>query len=55
VLTDAFARSAELMALEYPAQTFAKGLLALAFVVRYREVTAKQPAPFAEARSPRMA
>ena len=40
VLSDVFARSLALMALEYPAQTLANGFLALAFAVRLREVTA---------------
>jgi hypothetical protein len=44
VLTDAFATTLALMALEYPAQTLANGLLALAFIVRYREVAAFRPA-----------
>jgi hypothetical protein len=39
VFADAFARSVALMALEYPSQTLANGLLALAFIVRLREVT----------------
>jgi hypothetical protein len=39
VFADVFAHSTALRALEYPSQTLANGLLALAFIVRYREVT----------------
>jgi hypothetical protein len=39
VFTDIFATSLTLRAIEYPAQTLANGLLALAFIVRLREVT----------------
>jgi hypothetical protein len=38
VLADIFAHATVLRALEYPSQTLANGLLALAFIVRYREV-----------------
>jgi hypothetical protein len=46
VTTDAFATTRALQALEYPSQTFANGLLLLAFAVRYLEVTspARDPA-----------
>jgi hypothetical protein len=40
VVTDVFATSITLQAIEYPAQTLANALLALAFIVRLREVTA---------------
>jgi hypothetical protein len=39
VVTDIFATSIALKAVEYPAQVLANGLLALAFIVRLREVT----------------
>jgi hypothetical protein len=39
VFTDIFATSLTLRAIEYPAQTLANGLLALAFIVRFREIT----------------
>jgi hypothetical protein len=55
VLTDAFARSLALQALEYPSQTLANGLLALAFIVRYREVTDGRSALSTDATSARPA
>jgi hypothetical protein len=45
VITDAFATTRFLQALEYPSQTLANGLLLLAFTVRYLEVTSPQHAP----------
>jgi hypothetical protein len=39
VFADVFAHATALRALEYPSQTLSNGLLALAFIVRYREVT----------------
>ena len=55
VITDAFARSLALQALEYPSQTLANGLLALAFIVRYREVVGTHTAISAEATTARTA
>jgi hypothetical protein len=49
VLTDIFATSTALKAVEYPSQTLANGLLMLAFVVRYQEVARRrQPAGIVE-------
>jgi hypothetical protein len=44
-----------LQALEYPSQTLANGLLALAFIVRYREVTDGRSALSTDATSARPA
>jgi hypothetical protein len=49
VLTDVFAQSLALEALEFPAQTAAVACLTLAFVIRYREVKEDREAPLPEA------
>ena len=49
VTTDAFATTRALQALEFPAQTLAKGLLLLAFGVRYLEVRSRAYARAASA------